>query len=187
MPQNPQRRGVDRARSAAEIQASQSVARHCDRPGAGVGRKVLKLARKAGAHHVLRRQQRQKSQKGDTTPGQETKRRSEKADAHRHRVSNLGVFRKSGAGKPPWRFYALRQNGRGSDFKRSVHPDPRRASRTREPAVGGSPLPSVVPPAQSRGRAASDLSQRPSCFSFCQQTHPQTCLVVPPRQRLKCE
>jgi hypothetical protein len=32
---------------------------------------MFKLAGKAGAHHFLRRQPGQKSQNGDTTPGQE--------------------------------------------------------------------------------------------------------------------
>jgi hypothetical protein len=62
---------------------------------------MFKLAGKASAHHILRRQQGQKSQNGDTTPGQETKRRSEKASGHLLRSSHLGAFSKSGCAVMP--------------------------------------------------------------------------------------
>ena len=49
----------------------QSITGHCNRCRPGIGHEMFKLAGKAGAHHFLRRQPGQKSQNGDTTPGQE--------------------------------------------------------------------------------------------------------------------
>jgi hypothetical protein len=79
----------------------QCISGPSDRCRPGICNEMLNIALKAGAHHVLRRQQGQESQYGDATPGQETKRHSKKAGAHRHRVSHLGAFGKSCAGKPP--------------------------------------------------------------------------------------
>jgi hypothetical protein len=81
----------------------QPVSRHCDRRRAGIGREMLKRAGKAGSHHVLRRQQRQKTEEADANPRQEPKRCSEEASAHLDRHSDLGGLGKSGPGRlaPP--------------------------------------------------------------------------------------
>jgi hypothetical protein len=57
---------------------------------------MLKRAGKAGSHHVLRRQQGQKTEEADANPRQEPKRCSEEAGAHLRRLSGLGGFGKSG-------------------------------------------------------------------------------------------
>ena len=59
---------------------------------------MLKRAGKAGSHHVLRRQQGQKTEEADANPRQEPKRRSEETGAHPRRLSELGGFGKSGPG-----------------------------------------------------------------------------------------
>jgi hypothetical protein len=48
----------------------QSVPRHCDRAGPGIGRDI-KRAGKAGSHHVLPRQQGQKTEEADANPRDE--------------------------------------------------------------------------------------------------------------------
>jgi hypothetical protein len=55
---------------------------------------MLKLTRKAGSHHVLRRQQGQNSEKGDTNPCQEANRCPRDASGHFDKSNNLGVFSK---------------------------------------------------------------------------------------------
>jgi hypothetical protein len=59
---------------------------------------MLKLTGKAGSHHVLRRQQGQKTEEADANPRQEPKRCSEETGAHPRRLSELGGFGKSGPG-----------------------------------------------------------------------------------------
>jgi hypothetical protein len=49
----------------------QPVPRHCDRAGPGIGREMLKRAWKAGSHHVLPRQQGQKTEEADANPREE--------------------------------------------------------------------------------------------------------------------
>jgi hypothetical protein len=61
---------------------------------------MLKRAGKAGSHHVLRRQQGQKTEEADAKPRQEPKRSPEKAGAHPRRHNELGGFGKSGPGRP---------------------------------------------------------------------------------------
>jgi hypothetical protein len=58
----------------------------------------LSAKRKAGSHHVLRRQQRQKTEEADANPREEPKRCSEETGAHPRRLSELGGFGKSGPG-----------------------------------------------------------------------------------------
>src|SRR5438067_290232 len=48
-----------------------------------------------------------------------------------------------------------------------------------ERVVGGFDIRPGAPPVQSRGCAASDFSQRPSSFSFCQRTRSQTASLSP--------
>ena len=51
---------------------------------------MFKLAGKAGAHHLLRRQQGQQTEEADANPRQEPKRCSEETGAHLRRLSELG-------------------------------------------------------------------------------------------------
>jgi hypothetical protein len=59
---------------------------------------MLKRAGKAGSHHVLPRQQGQKTEEADANPRQEPKRRSEETGTHPRRLSELGGFGKPGPG-----------------------------------------------------------------------------------------
>jgi hypothetical protein len=53
--------------------AARAVACHSDRSRPGVGDEMLKSAGEPGSHHLLRRQQRQDSEKNDAAPGEDAK------------------------------------------------------------------------------------------------------------------
>jgi hypothetical protein len=124
---------------------------------------MLKLARKAGSHHVLCRQQRQKTENDDASPCQETKRCPEEASAHRHRLSDRGGFGKFDRRGADWRLCRILGRGTWAQPER-VRPHaqfrlsfrellaPRRSDLARRPAG--------LPPAQIFVGACAPLVER---------------------------
>jgi hypothetical protein len=79
-----QDRGVHpKAADDPHAASARAVARHADRRRPGIGNQMLKFPRKAGSHHVLRRQQRQYSDEKDAAPREDPTRCDEEPRVHR--------------------------------------------------------------------------------------------------------
>ena len=80
--------------------SAQAVASHRYRGRAGIGDKMLELARKAGSRDCLRRQQREDGEKNDATPRKEAQQFYDEVGAgHQTVIGRSGA--KSGAARAP--------------------------------------------------------------------------------------